>query len=786
MAETPSSNTPRRRLFTNGEALKIEVSRVNSGRNNKFHPQSALEAATLLRPQVDIAMDARKNLPPELISDILYFELRLLPNYLAASAFPERLASYLEADLVGVKTDSSSYRTASRQPILALTKNLVFASQSDALERLSALINGEETNDLGDRAFDEDLRKFDVVKLSTVDELAVPVTSEKSRGRITWEAVLHPQGRRDGKAYALDPDRIENWHAAVLNVGGELHTDYERIVGGITFSPVTMSLDSAQYLRRFNGLRALRPLPKIRPRPSVRSRSAAFVHSPGTHKPLREDIRVAVFDGGIESFGRRPSLFPVREFDITPEASDRGDLSHGTAVVGASLYGLLDSGDQAPRPAVNVDSYRVFPAPDIEGDLWGYWMLDQIVEVVKKGEHQIVNLSLGPEKSVEDFAEPDRWTSELDKLAHEMGVLFVVAAGNSGEWSVWEPNSDFHRVQVPADMVNGLTVGSCTLPYPEKKWERAPYSSMGPGRHGSRIQPIGVQYGGTEEEGMPLLREDGTVMRNHGTSFSAPLMTHALSRLAAELPTFNANTLRAFAVHFAERHRAYRAKVNEHGFGRFLLDYTQKLNAEADEAHVLFEDSAIRSTLLGYQIPLPARSLGELEIRITLSYTSTVDIAQTTDYTDSSIDLTFRPHSEIRTYTSPDETRKINLDRRSDEAFRLLSEGWKDSREAPTLTLAPVTDRSEAKLRESGKWETLRHYRVKVPAGGAHNPRLEVGYLAREAGTLSDHAPDLPFSLLVTVCEPGAPDFYDGVAKAYPALRALQNVSVPIQISPSV
>jgi hypothetical protein len=331
--------------------------------------------------------------------------------------------------------------------------------------------------------------------------------------------------------------------------------------------------------------------------------------------------------------------------------------------------------------------------------------------------------------------------------------------------------------------VNGLTVGSCTVPHPEKNWKRAPYSSMGPGRHGARIQPTGVQYGGTEQDGMPLLRGDGSIMHNHGTSFATPLMTHALSRLAAELPGFNANTLRAFAVHFAERHRSYKAKVNEFGFGRFLLDYTPRLNAAADEVHVLFEDAAMRSSLLGYQIPLPDRPTGGLELSITLAYTSTIDSAQSTDYTSSSVDLTLRPHSEIRTYTSPDdETLSMTLDRRSDEALQLLVDGWKDSQEAPTMTLTAMADRSEAKLREAGKWETLRHYKIKLAQGKAFNPRLEVGYLARRAGILDGTVPDLPFSLLVSVREPGTTDFYDGVARAFPSLQALQRTTIPLRV----
>ena len=111
-------------------------------------------------------------------------------------------------------------------------------------------------------------------------------------------------------------------------------------------------------------------------------------------------------------------------------------------------------------------------------------MLDRIKEEVEQKGHRIVNLSLGPTLAVEEDMEPNRWTSELDHLAWERDVLFVVAAGNDGEA---DRATGLHRVQVPADMANGMAVGACDAPSPDAPWARAPYSSMGPGRHGSRV-----------------------------------------------------------------------------------------------------------------------------------------------------------------------------------------------------------------------------------------------------------------------------------------------------------
>ena len=48
-----------------------------------------------------------------------------------------------------------------------------------------------------------------------------------------------------------------------------------------------------------------------------------------------------------------------------------------------------------------VEEWRFLPAPHIPHDLNGYWVLDQIRDVVERGDHKIVNLSLGPEIAVE-------------------------------------------------------------------------------------------------------------------------------------------------------------------------------------------------------------------------------------------------------------------------------------------------------------------------------------------------------------------------------------------------
>lgn len=400
-------------------------------------------------------------------------------------------------------------------------------------------------------------------------------------------------------------------------------------------------------------------------------------------------------------------------------------------------------------------------------------MLDRIKDAIVAGNHHVVNLSLGLELAVEDSTEPNRWTSELDQLAWERDVLFVVAAGNAGEE---DRGLGLHRVQVPADMVNGVTVGACDTAPPHGPWARVPYSSMGPGRHGNRIQPAGVQFGGTATNPFPVMRADGGYLDAAGTSFAAPLVTHGLADLATRLPVATPSVLRAFAVHFSERHRTYRKLVDEIGHGRFPLDFRPHLDSGPDDVSVLFVDEIERGELLGYAVPLPAATVAPLAVVITLAYVSPVEPSQPTEYTTASLELAFRPHHLLHRFSPPKSSgeKSVVLDYTSHEAFELLSDGWDMSQQPVTKALGTVPGAAEGALRDAGKWETVRHYRFNLPAGEAERPRLELSYVARRGGGLDRSPTSVPFALLVTISDTiGGADLHDRVAAEFSALTPL-------------
>ncbi|KDE96776.1 S8 family peptidase (plasmid) [Mycolicibacterium crocinum] len=766
-----------RRLLLNGEAMRFEVEPAPTGGGPKYNPFTSEQAREWLLPQIRSTRAGLRELPDELRAvDRIYIEAKLFPNYLAPTYYPEALLGYIGAVPVGSRSDASILRTAA-QARPSGTRRLILAVDDTALERLESLVDAPGPGRSAQQAF-EQIRRLEEVASPAVSSV-LRVDPEQSIGEQVsslYEAVLHPRAVRSGEPVAIDAATLDRWVSLVESYGGTVHGDFLRTVGGLTFVPVRVADADAPQLARFNPLRALRPMPAIRPRPRFGLRSASRIRPPTVPDPIADVTTVAVFDGGVRDPDQL-GLFPIPVIDLTPEPIEADDVDHGTGVTGAVLYGLLRSGDQAAQPPLPVESFRVMPPPYDPGDLDGYWILDQIKDILTEGRHKLVNLSLGPTLAVEDDNEPNRWTAELDQLAWERDIVFVVAAGNDGNQ---DRDTGLHRVQVPADMANAISVGACDVPAPDRPWTRAPYSSMGPGRPGNRTQPLGVQFGGVDDRMFDVLCADGTFLEATGTSFAAPVVTHALADLTTRLPRVNSSVLRAFPVHFAERHRAFKKRQDEFGFGRLPLSFADAMECTPDQVHVLFVDEIARGDIVGYQLPLPRYFTGPAKMSVTLAYASPVEPTQPTEYTSASLELTLRPHRNMFRFSPPtgsdEPAREIDL--ASSEARTLLMEGWKAGQEPVAKTLTNTTSLNEADLRDSGKWETLRHYRVNFTAGELDSARLEVRYVARRAGALDGSPTEVPFAMLVSVSDSGGNGtLYDDIAAQFTALRPVQRVA---------
>ena len=761
-----SEPNDRRPILVGGERLILEVDQVNSGGGDKYHPLTAEAAASVLAPMVADLTVRLNELPEEALGTARYFQTTLLPNYLAASHFPAQLLAAAGLVAVGSRAAPGTYVTATKSEPTT-TKSLIVAGPAEGAARLGELIKSAGGGGKSQRNAFEQLREISEVRLANNIEILGTTQHEAD----VWEAVLNPLGvDQSGEFVATDDDTFERWVSWIASLGGQVIDDYRRTEAGLTFVPVRLGADGVEQASRFNPLRSLRPMPVLRPLPTTFFRAAPPTVLPPAETTPEGTHTIAVFDGGLQDDSLLDSV-PVA--DVTTEPESLEATSHGTAVTGGAIYGLLEPGERAPRPASAAHHYRIFPGPQTDQDVYVYWVLDQIEAVLTATHYPIVNLSLGVDVSVEDAGEPNRWTSTLDRIAYEHDVLFVVAAGNNG---AEDEQTGLNRVQSPADMANGISVGACDEPH-ARGWERTWYSAVGPGRNGSRIQPNGVQFGGNRRAGRPFygLQGNQQLWETDGTSFSGPITTNALSRLGALLGREwkSANTLRAFATHFAERHPAEDVRV-ETGHGRFALDYDSELQCAANEVHLLYQGQLQRHELLSFRLPGP-RSIvsGLVKLRLTMAFASPVEPTQALEYTQATIEPVFRPHTDKFRLSKGKKSRTVNVGVEPEIATKLIAEGY-DIGGHPISKALPGTSGTEVDLREGGKWETVRRVDLSMQAKSLLDPRLDLSYVARRSGVLQSSAAPLDFTLLVSVITPKVDTLYADVEAAYPILSRLE------------
>jgi hypothetical protein len=602
---------------------------------------------------------------------------------------------------------------------------------------------------------------------------------------------------RDRDTRRLQDAAFDKWSNFIGSLGGEVDVKYRREVGDLTFVPIALVAELADEAARFNLLRALRPMPKLRSWHRIaRTSGSRKLPVPPKDMSTVDSRPVAVFDGGVDVTIPAIGQF-VKVVDESPLPPDPDMNEHGTMVTAALLFGHLKS-DVLPMPISPVDHFRIYPPPPMS--TWDeslYWILDRIDERVRKGNYAAVNLSIGPDRSVDEDDEPDRWTATLDTLAAETGVLIAVAAGNNGEQ---DKALGFNRVLVPADMANGMSIGACRAHESSQRTMRARYSAVGPGRPGKMIAPTGVCFGGqVGKRGGPIKGSDafqtvglgGEMVTAQGTSLAAPLAMRGMLELAAVLgqPRATAQTLRVFAAHFAlrfERHRQL-----ELGHGRFLESYSNIWQCGPNEVTVLYEDSLARGEPVGVSIPLPEGidPNAELQLTWTIGYQTRIHPSDSAEYTRSGVELVFRPHARrVTVYDAKTDENLGVFDLDADqESLAALA-----SKQGLSIGTAAVADsrwrkqwKNENALRGAGKWETLSRGTLIAPAASFNKPRLDIVHLARESGRLISryqNEPALAVSMLVTIAGPPAAALYDSVRQQFPMLVEInQAVTLPVR-----
>lgn len=722
-----------------------------------------------------VAAETLASLPDGLRARRVLFEATLLPNYLANSHYPVALFGEIDAVPIGTRPARGVYVTPNNVEDDAPAKTYVLSGTNSSIDRLEEVLSARE-----DQV--PDAIRADVVKLQGIAAAPIERILRMGAGRfieieglLAMEVVINPIVASDGSP---DTEQLREvlakWDAYTNELGGRSEPEWVRSHGALTFLPTLLPAEALQDAARFNPLRTLRPMPRVvvAPRGPLRAIGGPRLGAPSAAPATGE--RIAIFDGTVVD--TVPAIAPyVTRTDLTSGAAeDPRSAQHATTVASAALFGSIDESQGLVAPPAALDSFRVWPPPaEHREDTHMYWVLDQIVAELTRHPKALVSLSIGPEFTLDDDTGPHRWTAALDALAARHGTLFCVAAGNTGED---DAEAGANRLGVPADLINGLSVGACDE-RPPRTWTRAPYSSVGPGRPGARVAPQLLACGGhLPDSPFVCMVPGGQLAHSHGTSLAAPSLARSLAELADALKErSNANTLRAFAVHFAERDPALSS--SDAGYGRAPDSFLGHLQCEQESASILFADTLRRGQTMMLRIPLSDElldSLGKryISLRWTLAFTSPVDPADPVDYGRAGVTAYFRPHAE-RFNMNLEGATPIPVNRLEEPDFY----SWLIRDEHRTPSDRPVTRplkeyAPETERRQDGKWETIVRIDDRMQASTLYRPSFDVHLLTRTAGQLSPASADehLAYALLVTITGPTGVPIYDAVRAHAPAL----------------
>ncbi|MEU9187938.1 S8 family peptidase [Streptomyces sp. NPDC048484] len=282
-------------------------------------------------------------------------------------------------------------------------------------------------------------------------------------------------------------------------------------------------------------------------------------------------VKIAVLDTGVDATHADlvGQVVAEKNFSGAADATDR--YGHGTHVASiAAGTGAKSAGKyKGVAPGAKLLNGKVLDdngSGDDSGILAGMdWAAEQGAD--------IVNLSLGGG----DTPDIDPLEAQVNKLSKEKGILFAIAAGNSGEQSIGSPGSAEAALTVGA--VDGLD-------------KLAEFSSTGPGLDG-QIKPDvtapGVDITAASAPGSVIAKEVGENPAGYvsisGTSMATPHVAGAAAILKQQHPDWTYTQLKGALTGSA---KGGKYTPFQQGSGRIQVDKAIKQSVVAVPSSVSF------------------------------------------------------------------------------------------------------------------------------------------------------------------------------------------------------
>lgn len=363
-----------------GETLTTKID-IGGGGGEKKHPYSIAESIKRISSQFEKIISKIENKPDEECANgRVVIKFIQHPSYLAKSYYPRKLFSAYGMKDIGSRsvTVKPEKWGIEKHPEEGLA-SCVFVSGEKSQYRtlLSDLISSSLS-----RPSEDILRTLERVEYFDASEKVKNI--DISGDNLNLEVVIH--------ASIDDDDVLRAFNDFASLNGGILKREKAKIVGGLTFLPVSIPRGKEQVLAKFSQLRVLRSIPKLRMNKpeTLRSPVSIPVSLPNWNPEiLNRDFKVCIFDGGLGD-GNHISSWVT---EIIPEGMERAHpeyLAHGSEVCSAYLFGpALGTKGVLGSPYTAVDIVRVISQGDADPDLFD--VLTRIEDTLKLKTYKYIN-----------------------------------------------------------------------------------------------------------------------------------------------------------------------------------------------------------------------------------------------------------------------------------------------------------------------------------------------------------------------------------------------------------
>ncbi len=715
---------------------------------SKTHPYTLEQAKEFLVPRMLNAALAMQKLPAEACpEDVVVAKIDLHPAYIAKSYFPRDLLRAADLSSVGSRTVRVKCKHDVRKtaPEVSDTTQLFVAGTRAAFARLPSIAAElTEGSKLG-------------IQLAEIENFDLMTAEDRIRGDIKASTIVFEVGLHLLPGSGPDEVRIR-FDLYAKKLGFEVNHELQFPVGRMLFLAVAGAAGAIPELARFSLVRTIRTMSAIRgARPMTRGTPLSVSFTLPAAAPLSDEPSVAILDGGLPK-DTVVQRYVGRYLKSDESAEDIDDYNeHGLGVTSAYLFGPIEPGAIASRPFAPADHFRVLDAlSDKEDPYELYRTLGHIEDVLLSRQYQFINLSLGPSLSTDD-GDVHAWTAVLDTMLSDGETLMTVAAGNNGEADV---ETGLHRIQVPADSVNALSVGAANRTTDD--WARAAYSAQGPGRSPGRRKPDVVAFGGSPKEyfHVPARGVKPELTATMGTSFAAPYVLRTAVGVRAVLgEAVHPLTIKALMIHAA--HNDPGAHADEVGWGRIPTDLNEIIMCGDGEARILYQGLLRPGKYLRAPVPLPKVPLtGRVSLSATFCYASPVDVEDAAAYTKAGLTIAFRPHSAKTKNGAKSATTKAFF---SQHEFRTEQEQRSDL----------------------GKWETVLHASHRMLGTSLNQACFDIHYNARDGGANAGAGSELiRYALVLTVRAPKHVDLHGEILASHGLLKAIEpRITLPLRSS---